>query len=75
MKNKAKNQKRLNVRQPSRIRRKDRLTQSRRSFVGSQASPTDLSREKINLVIATVASGILWLASLLAIAGSLQLPT
>ena len=76
MNTKLNNKRRLTEKQPSfsRIRRGNKSTQGRRSFVGGEASPAALRKEKANLVIAAIVTGSLWLASLWVIATSLQLP-
>ena len=58
----------------SRKHRRDKLTQSRRNFVGRETPRSDLRREKANLIIAAMVTGSLWVASLWVIAGSLQIP-
>ena len=58
----------------SRKHRGNKLTQGRRNFVGSTVPTVELRREKTNLVIATLVTGSLWVASLWIIAGSLQIP-
>ena len=58
----------------SRKHRGNKLTQGRRNFVGSTVPTAELRREKTNLVIATLVTGSLWVASLWVIAGRLQLP-
>ena len=58
----------------SRKHRRDNLTQGRRNFVGRAVPATDLRREKASLIIAAVVTGSLWVASLLVIAASLQVP-
>ena len=52
----------------SRKHRGNKLTKGRRNFVGSTV-PTIELREKANLVIATLVTGSLWVASLWVIAG------
>ena len=58
----------------SRKHRRNKLTQGRRNFVGVSVPTTELRREKANLIIAALVTGILWVASLWVIAMSLQLP-
>lgn len=58
----------------SRKHRGNKLTQGRRNFVGIEAPTAGLRREKANLIIATMMTGSLWVASLWVIAGSLQIP-
>ena len=58
----------------SRKHRGNKLNQGRRNFVSRTVPAADLRREKANLIIAALVTGILWVASLWVIAGSLQLP-
>ena len=76
MNTKAQKRRQLAERQArfSRKYRGNKLTQGRRNFVGRAVPAADLRREKTNLIIAAMVTGSLWVASLWAIAASLQLP-